>query len=70
MEGDLVTVEAHPVGTCDVMTFVGAVECWASNGGLLVPGACASCVLIGWVPGFGLGKANPIHTVQGSFPSA
>ena len=45
---DLGTVEAHPAGTCELMAFSGAVHCaGASNGGLLVPGVCASvCVCL------------------------
>ena len=46
-EGDLVTVEAHPVGACEVTVFSGAVCCaGANNGGLLLPAACASVFLL------------------------
>jgi hypothetical protein len=41
------TVEAHPAGACEVMALSGAVHCaGASNGGLLVPGACARVFLL------------------------
>ena len=69
--GDFVTVEAHLAGACEVMAFSGAVCCaGASNGGLLVPGACASvcfcfvraCIL--------LSDAKHVFAVQGSFPPA
>ena len=51
--GDFVTVEAHPAGACEVMAFSGASCCaGASNGGLLVPGACASVCFAWCVPAF------------------